>query len=103
MCLSLVLELCDIWAATRSWDTWFSKCAFICKDGGTSGYVGFGYLLLYHRSGGLPAPEIGPEIWYWFLPFTICDTNEKTGISWVWSRRQNDLWFFFGNAPWFDF
>jgi hypothetical protein len=49
------------------------------RDGGTTGYLGFGYSLIYYRK---IDGEHGPEISYWFIPFSVYHTTERTGVRW---------------------
>jgi len=53
------------------------------EDGGTTGHVGFGYSLIYHRE---MIGEDGPEIWFWFTPLRLSFTSAKTGVRWIWSK-----------------
>jgi hypothetical protein len=83
MYVSIILGLCDSWIASTSHrDTFFSKERWELRDGGTRGYVGFGYSLTYYREMG---GEHGPEIWFWFTPFRIYWTSKRIGASWIWS------------------
>jgi hypothetical protein len=84
MCLSLVLAILDSWVAgTDRRAPLFSKVLWATKDGGTRGSVGLGYMLTYHRAMG---GEHGPEVWFWFTPFTVCLTTEHTGLRWIWQH-----------------
>ncbi len=80
MCVSVVLGVCDFWiAGTAHRHTLFSKAVW-ASGGGTRGYVGFGYSLTYYRGMG---DANGPEIWYWFTPFTVYRTTEHTSVRWL--------------------
>lgn len=82
--VSIILALCDCWmASTERRVTPFSKGTWAMSDGGTRGSVGFGYALTYHRQMG---GEYGPEVWFWFAPFTVRCTTEHTGLRWLWQR-----------------
>jgi hypothetical protein len=80
--VSIILALCDSWWATGHTNTLFSKTTWATSDGGTRGYVGFGYSLTYYRSMG---GRHGPEIWFWFTPFRLYWTTEAHGISCLFS------------------
>lgn len=77
-CVSIILAICDSWWATGHTNTLFSKTTWATSDGGTRGYVGFGYSLTYYRSMG---GRHGPEIWFWFTPFRLYWTTEGHGVS----------------------
>ena len=82
MYVSLILAICDSLAAGADRAPLFSKATWLMRDGGTSGSVGFGYSLTYHRKVG--GGEHGPEVWFWFLPFTVSCTTERVGLRWLW-------------------
>jgi hypothetical protein len=92
--LSFSLGLADFCLAAVGRSPIFSVNATKRIDmGGQTVYVGFGYVVVQQykmgwedESGMEIGPEKGPEIWYWFLPFTINDTTQKTGIRWIWCR-----------------
>ena len=82
MYVSVILAICDSWAAgTERRAPLFSKVTWAMRDGGTRGSVGFGYSLTYHRKMG---GEHGPEVWFWFAPFTVRWTSEHVGLRWIW-------------------
>ena len=82
--VSIILGICDSWVAgTARRDTLFSKTSWAMSDGGTRGYVGFGYSLTYYRRMG---GKHGPEIWFWFTPFRLCWTSEQIGANWIWTQ-----------------
>jgi hypothetical protein len=84
MYISLILAMCDCWAAgTERRTPIFSSTIWGMSDGGTRGYVGFGYFLTYYRRmGGVQ----GPEVWFWFTPFTVSATTEHVGLHWLWQH-----------------
>lgn len=80
--VSMILAICDSWAAgTERREPLFSKVTWGMSDGGTRGCFGFGYSLTYHRKMG---GEHGPEVWFWFSPFTVRWTSEHVGLRWIW-------------------
>jgi hypothetical protein len=84
MYVSVILAICDSWAAgTERRAPLFSKVTWAMKDGGTRGSVGLGYSLTYHRKMG---GEHGPEVWFWFTPFTVRWTSEHVGLRWLWQE-----------------
>ncbi len=84
MCLSLVLAMLDSWVAgTNRRAPLFSKVIWATRDGGTRGSIGFGYTLEYHRT---IDGEQGPEVWFWFAPFTVSWTTTHTGFRWLWQH-----------------
>src|ERR1035437_126713 len=86
LCASLMLGAIDCWiAGTNYRDTVFSKTIWMLKDGGTTESVGLGYSITYYRK---MQGEHGPEIWYWFLPFTVYHTTERSGVRWIFSSGQ---------------
>lgn len=84
MCLSIVLAMLDSWiAGTERRAPLFSITTWAMSDGGTRGYLGFGYSLTYYRRmGGV----YGPEVWFWFTPFTISFTTGHVGVGWLWQQ-----------------
>ena len=87
-CISIFLGITDCWVAgTARRDTLFSKTVWAVSDGGTRGYVGFGYSLTYYRK---MEGEHGPEIWFWFTPFTIYWTSEGKGIRWLFESESKE-------------
>jgi hypothetical protein len=81
LCISLVLGAIDCWLSGTSFrNTFFSITTSKLRDGGTTSHVGLGYSLVYYRKMN---GERGPEIWYWFLPFSIYQTSERTGVRWL--------------------
>jgi hypothetical protein len=82
MYVSIILAICDCWAAgTEHRAPLFSKTTWAMSDGGTRGSIGFGYTLTYYRRmGGVQ----GPEVWFWFTPFTVSWTTEHVGFRWIW-------------------
>lgn len=84
MYVSIILAMCDSWAAgTERRAPVFSITTWAMEDGGTRGSVGFGYSLTYYRRmGGIH----GPELWFWFTPFTVSWTTEHTGLRWLWQH-----------------
>lgn len=84
MCLSIILAMVDSWAeGTDRRDPLFSYRVYKLKDGGTGGSVGLGYSLTYYRAMG---GAHGPEVWFWFTPFTVSWTTEHVGLRWLWQR-----------------
>lgn len=84
MCLSIILAMLDSWAAgTERGAPLVSVTTWGLKDGGTSGSVGLGYSLIYHRAMG---GRHGPEVWFWFMPFTVSWTTERVSLRWLWQR-----------------
>lgn len=82
MYVSIILAMCDSWAAgTERRAPLFSRVTWAMSDGGTRGSVGFGYSLTYHRTMG---GEHGPEVWFWFMPFTVRWTSEHVGLRCLW-------------------
>jgi len=82
MHISIILAICDSWiAGTGRRAPLFSRTMWAMSDGGTRGSIGFGYSLTYHRQMG---GEYGPEIWFWFCPFTVSWTSEHIGLRWLW-------------------
>ena len=80
--VSVLLAICDSWAAgTDRRAPLFSKSTWSMSDGGTRGSIGLGYSLTYYRRLG---GEHGPEVWFWFSPFTIRWTSEHVGVRWLW-------------------
>jgi hypothetical protein len=84
MYVSIILAICDSWVAgTERRAPLFSITTWAMSDGGTRGSVGFGYSLTYYRRmGGVH----GPEVWFWFTPFTVSWTTERIGLRWLWQR-----------------
>ena len=81
MCISTILGIVDCWVAGTAYrNTLFSLPMWKLRDGGTTGYIGFGYSLTYFRK---IDGEHGPEISYWFIPFSVYHTTERTGVRWV--------------------
>ena len=82
ICLSIILAMLDSWAAgTERRVPLFSITTGGLKDGGTRGSFGLGYSLTYYRAmGGVH----GPEVWFWFTPFTVSWTTEHVGFRWLW-------------------
>ena len=78
--LSVFLAICDCVVASRG-DTIFSKRTWAMTDGGTCGYVGFGYSLTYYRP--LDASLCGPVVRFWHLPFEISFARSEPEILWV--------------------
>ena len=88
MSVSIILGVVDCWVAgTSHRDTLFSMSVWKLRDGGTSGYVGLGYSLTYYRKMG---GEHGAEIWYWFTPFTVYHTTQRTGIRWLFASDSKE-------------
>jgi len=86
--LSIILGMIDCWVAgTSHRSTLFSVPVWKLGDGGTTGYVGFGYSLTYYRK---MSGEHGSEIWYWFTPFTVYDTSERTGVRWLFASGPKE-------------
>ena len=85
--VSLILAMLDSWsAATDRRAPLFSRGLWAMRDGGTRGYVGFGYFFTYYRRiGGVH----GPEIWFWFTPFTVSSTTKHVGIRWIWQNEPD--------------
>lgn len=85
--VSLILAMLDSWSAgTDRRAPLFSKGIWAMRDGGTRGYVGFGYFLTYYRRiGGVH----GPEVWFWFTPFTVSSTTKHVGIRWIWQNETD--------------
>ena|SRR5208283_718204 len=82
MYVSIILAICDSWiAGTDRRAPLFSHTTWGMSDGGTRVSVGFGYSLTYHRTMG---GEHGPEVWFWFSPFTVRYTSQHIGLRWVW-------------------
>jgi hypothetical protein len=83
--VSVILAICDSWAAgTARRAPLFSKVTWAMSDGGTRGSVGFGYSLTYHREMG---GEHGPEVWFWFAPFSVRWTSDHVGLRWIWQPK----------------
>jgi hypothetical protein len=81
MALSFFLGIADVCLVSFDKAPIFVKEAeYMLLDGGTTEHVGFGYSLVCHRR---MLGEQGPVISYWFLPFEICCTTERTGIRWI--------------------
>jgi hypothetical protein len=88
MGVSTILGIADCWiAGTSHRGTAFSVPVWKLSDGGTSGYIGFGYSLTYYRKMG---GEHGSEIWYWFTPFSVYHTTERTGIRWLFASGTKE-------------
>jgi hypothetical protein len=88
MSVSIILGIVDCWiAGTSHRDTLFSKSVWKLSDGGTSGYIGLGYSLTYYRK---MDGEQGSEIWYWFTPFTVYHTTQRTGIRWLFASDTKE-------------
>ena len=83
VCLSVIFAMCDSWWATEHTNTLFSVTTWATRDGGTRGYVGFGYCLTYYRS---LSGERGPAVWFWFTPFVIDTAHRKLQVRWLWSQ-----------------
>ncbi len=82
MYVSVILAVCDSWAAgSERRAPIFSVTTWAMRDGGTRASVGFGYSLTYYRRMG---GEHGPEVWFWFTPFTVSWTTEHIGLRWLW-------------------
>jgi hypothetical protein len=80
--VSVILAICDSWAAgTERRAPLLSKGTWAMSDGGTRGSIGFGYSLTYYRR---LSGEQGPEVWFWFSPFTVRWTSEHVGVRWLW-------------------
>ena len=81
MFISVLLGIIDCYiVGTAIRHTLFSVRTRELSGEDASGYVGFGYsITYYHKSEG----DMGPEIWYWFLPFAISDTSERVEFHWV--------------------
>ena len=78
--VSIILALCDVWTARNyPHGAWFSTRVWAYKDGGTERFVGFGYSLTYHRHMSV---AVGPEVWFWFAPFTIAYHTGYVGLRW---------------------
>lgn len=77
--VSFIFAMCDCWAFAERGapvfmhETWRTR-------GYTFGGIGFGYLLTCHRD----ADNYGPEVWFWFTPFTISLTTQNVGFQWFW-------------------
>lgn len=81
MCISTILGIVDCWVAGTAYrNTLFSLSMWKLRDGGTTGYIGFGYSLTYYRK---IDGEHGPDISYWFAPFSVYHTSERTGVRWL--------------------
>jgi hypothetical protein len=81
--LSVILAICDCWTASRPHKAiMFSRRTWTIADGGTAGYVGFGYSLTYYRR--LDVSLDGPVIWFWFTPFKVSFARRNPGLLWVW-------------------
>jgi len=81
--LSMILAICDCIAAGSSHrDTLFSRNTWRMTDGGTSGYVGFGYSMTYYRR--MDASLSGPVVWFWFTPFQISFARSEPELLWLW-------------------
>jgi hypothetical protein len=88
MIVSIIFGITDCWVAgTSHRNTLFSVPVWKLSDGGTSGYVGLGYSLTYYRKMG---GEHGSEIWYWFTPFTVYHTSERTGVRWLFASDPKE-------------
>ena len=86
MYISVILAICDVWTAGTKRDfTLFSKNTWEMSDGGTKGYIGFGYSMIYFRRlGGEP---FGPVIWFWFTPVVVDATGHRgIQVRWLWSH-----------------
>jgi hypothetical protein len=81
--LSLLVGLTDFGLALFGYRPTLSKHIAVLRDGGTTIHVGFGYRLVHwQRLDG----DLGPEIWFWFLPFSISETTQRKGIHWIWTK-----------------
>ena len=81
--LSLLVGMADFSLALFGYRPILSKYVAVLRDGGTTVHVGFGYRLVqWQRLDG----DVGPEIWFWFLPFTVSDTTQRKGIHWIWTH-----------------
>jgi hypothetical protein len=88
MCISILLGMVDCWlAGTKFRNTLFSRAMWKMLDGSTTGYLGFGYTLIYYRK---LDGEQGPEIWYWFAPCAFYHTTERTGVRWLFSSEPKE-------------
>ena len=56
------------------------------KDGGTTGSVGFGYVLTYYRQ--MDGRAYGPEVWFWFAPFVISAAHWHVEVRWLWVHED---------------
>lgn len=83
VCLSVIFAMCDSWWATGHTNTLFSATTWATRDGGTRGYVGFGYCLTYYRS---LSGERGPAVWFWYTPFVIDTAHRGVQVRWLWSQ-----------------
>jgi hypothetical protein len=82
MYVSIMLAVCDSWAAGTH-HLGFSVPLWMMSDGGTTGSMGFGYSLTFYKE---ISGEYGPEVWFWFTPFTVSWTTKHTGVRWLWGR-----------------
>ncbi len=88
MYISVIFALCDCWWATTYRGTMFSRAQWKMKDGGTTGYMGFGYDLTYFRRIG--GSHYGPQVWFWFTPFIIDLGHKHAQICWIWKGAEDD-------------
>lgn len=88
MYISIIFALCDSWWATTHRGTIFSRTEWKMKDGGTKGYIGFGYQLTYFRRIG--GSHYGPEVWFWFTPFVVDLGHKHAQLCWVWNSMADD-------------
>lgn len=80
--VSILLAVCDVWVIRQDHsEPPFSRSFWKMRDGGTRGYVGFGYSLTNYRRMGGPH---GPEVWFWFTPFRASWTTGHMRILLPW-------------------
>lgn len=77
----IVLALIDTrMVVTKSLAPMFSAASWKLKDGGTTGYTGFGYCLIKQQE---LQGEHGPKIWFWFTSFTFSHTTKHLCFQWL--------------------